>query len=237
VARWCTRCNDHRPVGDFFPSYCRRGIARCRRCHARRSVASRKKKKKSNRVVRTLADRQQRKAASAFASSVLLHLRRQAASRHRVASSSSGNGGATDASMPFAPPHVAITSSQVREIMHQWQSRSIFSWLGLSPAALRRPSRAKSPESDEDNLALVVWRWSPATSSSSDTTDLSHSIHVTPGDVVPVTKREARIWRRRPHLFENSSWVMQARLQRDLSMRSINERLKADQQEEEAPTM
>jgi hypothetical protein len=81
---------------------------------------------------------------------------------------------------------IDISPSQVKEIMDRWDHQSIFSSVGLSPAQFRRQSRTKNEDS-MNQLRLVMWRW--------------NGNKVQPGDVIPVTRREALIWRRKPDIF------------------------------------
>ncbi len=92
---------------------------------------------------------------------------------------------------------VPLTPVQARMVLRVWKYRSMFDVSGiLSPSALRRQSRAKDAASRDTELTMVVFHWNPT--------------GVTPRDVVPMTRREAHIWLRKPAIFEDNKMIAQA---------------------------
>lgn len=204
MTHYCRDCQAFLPAASFYASYAARGIAYCRTCHHRRVTLSRRKHGR---------DRKRAKVTPGHESTCLAQLRYQARCHVRrdtlgrtamspiaappspapVARAADSTADTISRSAAVADPNVVISinTAQVRDIFARWHHRSAFDWLGMSPAILRRKSRAKDPAVSDGKLTLVVWRW-PAGP-------------ITPADVIPVTRREARIWHRRPELFENSS--------------------------------
>ncbi len=89
-----------------------------------------------------------------------------------------------------------LTASDIRHVFQVWQYRSVFTVCGMvSPAALRRQSRAKDRFSRDAELTLVVYHWDAE--------------GITSRHLVPMTRREAHIWLRKPTLFEDNQVIVQ----------------------------